>query len=254
MKSFLKNYKKIIATAFLVVAVVTIGTSQATISLGTAASFGVLGGTANVTNVGNTVINGDLGLSPGTSITGFFLIDGGPGIVNGTIHLTDGVAAQAQLDLTTAYNALVAMTPGTTLPGSPGTTTLTAGVYDFLGGAALLAGVLTLDGPGDFVFQMASSLTTTTGTVLLINGADAGNVYWQVGSDATISGSPFAGSILAARDITLNGGIMDGRALAKRAVVISNTETINVPIPEPATICLLGLGALSLIRKRLAQA
>jgi hypothetical protein len=253
MRSCLKNYEKIIATALLVVAVVAIGTSQATPLLGTAESFGVLGG-STVTNSGNTVINGDLGLYSGTSITGFFgtTANEGPGIVNGIVHQTDGVAQQAQTDLTSAYNILAGMTPTQILTGQDlGGQTLTSGVY-FFASSAQLTGTLTLSGLGDFIFQIGSTLTTA-GTVLTIGGADAGNVYWQVGSSATLgTGDAFKGSILANLDITLNGGTLDGRALAKRAVTISDAETINVPsvVPEPATICLLGFGVLSLIRRK----
>jgi hypothetical protein len=239
---------KLLFICLLVLTLLSIS-SYATVNLGTAASFGVLGG-STVTNTGNTIIHGDLGLYSGTSITGFFgtTANEGPGIVNGTVHQTNGVAAQAQLDLTTAYNTLAALSPTITLPGTLGTQTLTAGVYDFTGGAALLTGVLTLSGPGDFVFQMGSTLTTTTGTVQTTGGADAGNVYWQVGSSATISGTPFKGNILALASITLNGGILDGRALAKEAVTISAAETIT--IPEPATLVLLGTAGIFVFTRK----
>jgi type VI secretion system secreted protein VgrG len=253
MKGFLKNYRKNIVAAFLVITVVAIGTSQAMmavgIDLGTAASFGVLGG-STVTNTGNTIINGDLGLYAGTGITGFLgtTENDGPGLVTGTVHQTDGVAMQAQTDLTTAYNTLAAMTPILNLTGTDlGTLTLTPGVYKF-NSSAELTGTLTLDGPGDFVFQIGSTLTTASNSsVLASSGA---NVYWAVGSSATLgTGTAFKGSILALASIGFDGlGTLDGRALAKEAVTISAAETITVP--EPATLCLLGFGALSLIRRK----
>jgi hypothetical protein len=253
MRSFLKNYKKNIVTAFLAVTVVAIGTAQAMpVSLGTAAGFAVLGG-STVTNTGPTVLNGDLGLTPGTAITGFFgtIANEGPGIVNGTVHQTDPAAALAQGDLTTAYNNLAAL-PFTThylVPTDLGGATLTAGVYKFDSSAGV-TGTLTLSGPGDFVFQIGSTLTTA-GTVLTIGGADAGNVFWQVGSSATLgTNTAFKGSIVALTSITLNTGatILNGRALARNGAVTLDSNIITVP--EPATLCLLGLGSLSLIRRK----
>jgi hypothetical protein len=250
MKSFLKNYKKNIATAFLVVAVVAIGTSQAAIvPLGTtAAGFAVLGGSA-VTNTGNTILNGDLGVYPSASITGF-----PPGIVNGTIYQGNATALLAQNQVLATYNSLTGLTPTSDLSGQDlGTVALlTAGVYDFTS-SAYLTGTLTLSGTGDFVFRIVSTLGTATGAkVLLTGGADASNVYWQLGTSATLgTGTNFVGNILASANITLNGGTLDGRAMARtEAVNIYSAETITTPIPEPATLCLLGFGALSLLRRK----
>jgi hypothetical protein len=240
--------KKLITICCLVVGLMlAIGTSQAApVSLGTAENFAVLGG-QTVTNTGLSVINGDLGVWPGSVITGF-----GPGIVNGTTYAGGAVALLAQSDLTTAYNTLVGMAFTQDLTGTGlGGLTLTAGVYNFDTSAGL-TGTLTLSGPGDFVFQIGSTLTTASGSsVLVINGADEGNVYWQVGSSATLgTTTAFKGSILALTSIALNTGatIDYGRALARNGAVTLDSNVIT--IPEPATIAMLGLGALSLLRRK----
>jgi len=217
----------------------------ATPLLGTADSFGVLGA-STVTNVpaAGTIINGDLGVSPGLAITGF-----PPGIVNGTIHAGDGVAGLAQTDATTAYNALAALIPhgnvnsgiltGTDLGGQ----TLQSGVYRFAT-SAQLTGTLTLDAQFSdsayWVFQIGSTLTTASNSwVDVINcdplslGADYG-VFWQVGSSATLgTDTDFEGNILALASITLNNGadIPNGRALALTGAVTLDDNFISTICP-----------------------
>src|SRR5512146_760100 len=156
----------------MLVAVQAVGAAGPTpIGLGTAASFAILAGTPAVTNTGATTVNGDLGISPAASVTGF-----PPGIVNGTIHAADAVALQAKSDLVTAFNAAAGLTPVTAIPGDTlGGRTLVGGVYG--GGALDLTGTLTLDGQNDsssvWVFQAASSLITASSSlVALTNGAD----------------------------------------------------------------------------------
>ncbi len=189
--------------------------------LGSASNFAVLGG-ATVTSTGLSVLSGDLGVSPGTAITGF-----GPGVLSGVIHAGDPVAAQAQLDLTAGYNALAAMPCTTTLSGQDlGGQTLFPGVYCF-GSSAQISGTLVLDAQGNpnavFVFQIGSTLTTATNArVLLINGGRVCNVFWQVGSSATVlDNALFAGNIVALASITLNTGaaVSPGRALARNMAV-----------------------------------
>jgi len=196
--------------------------SLAAISLGSAQSFGVLGG-STVTNTGASVITGNLGVSPGSAVTGF-----PPGTVTppSSIHSADAVAAQAQVDLTTAYNAILATPTLIDLTGvNLGGLTLTPGVYGF-NSSAQLTGTLTLDAQGNpnavFIFKIASSLTTASGSsVLMINSGSNCNVFWQVGSSATLgTGSTLPGNILALQSITLTTGAnVSGKALARNGAV-----------------------------------
>jgi hypothetical protein len=200
-------------------------------SLGAAQSFAVLGAAA-VTNTGPTTITGDLGVSPGSSITG-----AGSITITGSIHQTDSAAAQAQSAVTTAYNTLAAETCGTNLGvqdlGTVGV--LTPGVYCF-SSSAHLTGVLTLDAGGSaaarFVFQIPSTLITApSASVLLINGGHDGNVFWQVGSSATLdTDTAFTGNILALANIALNtrASIVCGRALARTEAVTMDTNVVSI--------------------------
>jgi len=222
--------------------------SKAAIDLGTADSFGVLGA-STVTSTGNTVVNGDLGLYPGTSITGIRPPATLPGIVNGTIHATDAVAQQAQVDALTAYNTAAGEAVNQTLTGQDlGGLTLTPGVY-FFSSSAALTGALTLNALGDpnglFVFQIGSTLTTAAGaasnpgsSVDLINGAQACHVFWQVGTSATIGTyADFAGTILASVSITAGtDATVDGRLLALNGAVTLDDNLITVPTCVPTTV------------------
>lgn len=207
--------------------------------LGTAQSFLVLGG-STVTNTGpTTVTGGNLGVSPGTAITGF-----PPGIVvaPGSIHAADAVAAQAQSDVTTAYTTLAGQAPSATLTGQDlGGKTLTQGVY-FYATSAQLTGQLTLDAKGDpsavFVFQIGSTLVTASNaSVLLTNGASPCNVYWQIGSSATLgTTTAFKGNIVALTSIGLNtGATVTGRALARNGAVTLDTNTFIIGGCMPTT-------------------
>lgn len=202
-------------------------------SLGTAASFAVLAG-STVTNTGPTIVNGNLGVSPGSAVTGF-----PPGIVTppGTIHAGDAVAAQAQSDTTAAYNSLAGQPCNFNLTGQDlGGKTLIAGVYCF-STSAQLTGPLTLNGQGNpnsvFIFQIGTTLTTASNSsVLLINGASSCNVFWQIGSSATLgTGTAFAGSILALTSNTLNtNAIVNGRVLARNGAVTMDSNRVSSPV------------------------
>src|SRR5688572_18003738 len=205
--------------------------AQTAPTLGTAEPFAVLGG-STVTNTGPSVINGSVGLSPGSAITGF-----PPGIVVGTIHAADAVALQAQNDTVTAFNALASQSCTTDLTGQDlGGLTLTPGVYCFSAGAAL-TGTLTLNAQGNpaavFIFRTGSTLVTASGSsVSIINGGLACNVFWQVGSSATLGTSTsMAGTIIAMTSITLTTATtLAGRALARNGAVTLDSNTVNRPV------------------------
>ena len=206
-------------------------------SLGTAESFAVLGG-STVTNTGPTLVTGDLGVSPGSAIVGFFpSTPGGPGTVVGTQHAADAVAAQAQADAATAYTALAGQACDFTHPliADIGGQTLAPGVHCFPSSAAI-TGILTLDAGGDpnavWVFNIESTLVTASASsVLIIKGGNACNVFWRVGSSATLNTTTaFQGSILALANISaLTGATVNGRLLAQTAAVTLDTNQVSLP-------------------------
>jgi hypothetical protein len=237
---------RVLLVSGLVCAVVPSVASASAVNLETASPFVVLGG-STVTNTGASVLNGDLGVATGTSLTGFGL----PAVVNGATHDDDSVAALAQGDLTAAYTtaASQAVSPGDVLTGQDlGGLTLTPGAYSFSSSAGL-TGALTLNGEGNpnaqFVFEVGSTLTTAAASsVVLINGASPCDVYWQIGSSATLgSASAFQGNVMASDSISLNSGVsVQGRLLARTGAVTLNDDTINNAICSSSTPTPTGTG------------
>jgi hypothetical protein len=207
--------------------------SQTPIALGSAFNFVVLAG-STVTSTGHSIVVGDLGVSPGTAVTGF-----PPGTLTGAKHAGDPTAAKGIADLTIAYNdAAGRKLCAVTVAGNLGGQTLPPGLYKSTSSLAVSSGDLTLDAQGDgnavFIFQMASTLTTTSGRqVILKNGAKSANVYWQVGTSATLgTTSSFQGTIMADQSITLQtGASLNGRALARIAAVSLDNNSIVKPAP-----------------------
>ena len=211
---------------------------QAAVALGSDGTFAVLAGTA-VTSTGDTTVNGDLGVSPGTTLTG-------APTVNGTTHLGDPAAAQAQLDLTIAYNDAAGRLGGAAASGNLGGQTLPPGLYSSETSMGISSGDLTLDGQGDpnavWIFQMGTTLITSVGRqVILIGEAQAANVFWQVGSSATLGASSvFKGTILAYTSIALDtGAVLEGRALTRNGLVSLDGNTVTIGNTVTASVMLL---------------
>jgi hypothetical protein len=246
--------------------------AQAAVPLGTATNFAILAGSA-VTNTGSSVISGAVGVSPLTSITGFppaTIVSG-----TGTTHSADAAAGNAQNDLTTAYNNAAGQPCGTSLTGMDlgSVGVLGPGVYCF-STSAQLTGTLTLNGGPNaiFIFQIGSTLTTASSSVVQVTGgAQAANIFWQVGSSVANlgTGSTFIGNILALTSITSNASVMAGRMLARNgavtiAVALSLTAppfipagglggppaTSGVPVPSSWLLILIGLACATLYQTR----
>jgi hypothetical protein len=224
-------------------------------NLGTASTYEILAASA-VTNTGSSIITGDLGLSPGTSVTGF-----PPGVVVGTEHITDAAAAQAQVDALAAYTDLFGRS-ATSISANLDGQTLSAGVYTETSGTFNLAtsgnATLTLNGSATdlFIFRCTSTLTTGAGgvpTILLTGGAIASNVYWVCGSSATInvSGSgAFVGTIIASASVTADGGSILGRMIAlNAAVTLSAAVGGTVPSPVIPGVLIDANGTLNMLIK-----
>jgi ice-binding like protein len=229
--TFTNTVKATSGAIFGTATVIVTSPASPIVNLGTASTYGILAGSTVTCAGAPGTVNADVGISPGAALTGF-----PPCTITGSTHLADAPAAQAQVDLTAAYNTLAGLPCGTIVgTANIGGTTRAAGVY-CSASSILVTGDLTLDGGGDpnatFVFQAGSTITTA-GSVILINGAQAKNVYWQVGSSATLGGGPatWQGSILALTSITLNNNVtLIGRALARNgAVTLGTSNTITLP-------------------------
>ncbi len=238
----------IAAVLAMVAAVVLVGPSGTAraatkVNLGTAGSFAVLAGTT-ITNTGPTTITGDVGLHPGKAVTGFNSVT-----LHGQLHVANATASQAKDDLELAYDIAAGQQPRTTVATELGGQVLPGGVYTSADGTFGITDTLTLDAQNDpdtvWIFQAASTLTTATdSSVSLINGADACNVFWQVGSSATLgTRTSFAGNILALSSVSLKtSATIQGRALARNGAVTMDTNTITrancttatTPSPSPS--------------------
>jgi LPXTG-motif cell wall-anchored protein len=228
MEKLNKKVTLIVLAGFLVIGFAGLVMAATTVNLGTADDFAILAG-STITNTGPSVINGDVGLTPGNSVTGF-----PPGTISGIQYIGNATAIQAQNDLVTAYNDAAGKPCTQNLSGQDlGGLTLTPGVYCF-DTSAQLTGTLTLNAQNDsssvFIFRIGSTLTTAGASkVIFTNDTQACNVFWQVGSSATLgTNTSFEGNILALTSITLNTGAnVEGRVLARNGAVTLDTNTIT---------------------------
>ena len=212
--------------------------AMAPIVLGSVGNFLAIAG-STLTNTGPSIVDGDIGVSPGTAITGF-----PPGIINGSLHAADPIAAAAQGDLTTAYNEAAGRTScSVSKIGDIGGQTLAPGLYKSTSTLSVDAADLTLDAMGDgnavWIFQAASTFTMLSGRkIILVNGAKSGNIYWQVGSSATIgTGAAFHGTILALASITVTtNASVNGRLLARNGAVTLDSNAVVRPVASEGGI------------------
>ena len=220
--------------------------AQTFVNLGAASSYAVVAGAAGISNAGTTTISGDT-----TAITG-----GSFNFLTGANHGGDSFALAAIAAVRTVYTNAAAQTPiTTTYPAASdlGGLTLGPGIYYDSSSFGITVSPLTLNGGGDpnavFIFHAGSTLTTSA-NISLTNSAQAANVFWLVGTSATIGGTSFSGSVLALADLTLGAGVtVNGRLLAPNGAVTLSGNSITVPtaIPEPATTALIAaFGALGL--------
>jgi hypothetical protein len=231
-------------------------------SVGAAQSFAVLGGTTVTAGGTGTVISGDVGVSPGTSITGFPA--SATVVPPFSTHSNDAAAIGAQSAATALYTTLATTGGATPLVAELGGTMRGPGVYSFTSTANIASGTtLTLSGSGIYIFQVGSAVTANVGSnVLLLNGASACNVFWQVTSAATLNGVNFAGTVVAQAGVTMGvGASLNGRALATAAgaVTLSGGNTVGgcsaaaVPTLPQIFVVLLALGVTALGYFRLRQ-
>lgn len=249
MRIFREMPAAIVAVLFMFGFAGIVMAAQPTVGLGNAYNFAVLAG-SGITNTGTTTITGDVGTFPTTTETGF-----GSVTITGTNHAGDGVTQNAKTDLVTAYNDAAGRTPTIPIVADLGGQTLTPGVYNSASSIGL-TGTVTLDAQGNpdavFIFQAGSTLTTAgSSTVALTNGAQACNVFWQIGSSATLgTNSTFRGTAIALTSITLTtGATVDGRVLARNGAVTMDTNVIVRPTCTTAqpTLPNTGFGPDSMI-------